>query len=134
MDKLRSPGWSRTCWVLVLTALVLALDLRPAPADDKERLRSSSKLAAANGKVFVSHRDVNDMGVITAFNYDGTHSTVVAEFPAQRTERGRGHRVGSRHASNAAAHQEQRQGSWGSCHCGDHRRTMAKLTHCVHHA
>lgn len=40
-------------------------------------------IAASNGKVFVSHRDVNDMGVITAFAYDGTHSTVVSEFPAQ---------------------------------------------------
>ena len=33
-------------------------------------------IAASNGKVFVSHRDVNDMGVITAFTYDGKHSTV----------------------------------------------------------
>ena len=40
-------------------------------------------IAASNGKLFVSHRDINDMGVITAFNYDGTHSTVVSEFPAQ---------------------------------------------------
>ncbi|HEX3357950.1 MAG TPA: hypothetical protein VHS31_13340 [Tepidisphaeraceae bacterium] len=40
-------------------------------------------IAAANGKVFVSHRDENDMGVITTFGYDGSHSTIVSEFPAQ---------------------------------------------------
>ena len=40
-------------------------------------------IAANNGKLFVSHRDANDMGVITAFGYDGSHSTIVSEFPAQ---------------------------------------------------
>src|SRR3954454_14796672 len=30
-------------------------------------------IAASPGKLYVAHRDVNDMGVITAFNYDGTH-------------------------------------------------------------
>jgi sugar lactone lactonase YvrE len=40
-------------------------------------------IAASNGTLFVSHRDVNGMGVISAFTYDGKHSTVVSEFPAQ---------------------------------------------------
>src|SRR4051812_35767953 len=40
-------------------------------------------IAASNGKLFVTHRDANDMGVVTAFNYDGTHSSVTSEFPAQ---------------------------------------------------
>jgi glucose/arabinose dehydrogenase len=40
-------------------------------------------IAASGGKLFVAHRDINDMGVITAFGYDGTHSTVVSEFPSQ---------------------------------------------------
>jgi glucose/arabinose dehydrogenase len=35
------------------------------------------------GVVFVSHRDKNDNGVITAFNFDGTHRTVVADLPAR---------------------------------------------------
>ena len=47
-------------------------------------------IAATNGKVFISHRDANDMGMITAFGYDGTHSTVVSGFP--RTRRIRHHR------------------------------------------
>jgi glucose/arabinose dehydrogenase len=35
------------------------------------------------GTIFVSHRDENGMGVITAFGYDGTHRTVVADLPAR---------------------------------------------------
>ncbi len=35
------------------------------------------------GKVYVSHRDASGMGVITAFDYDGSHSTVVADLPAR---------------------------------------------------
>ena len=40
-------------------------------------------LALANGKIYVSHRDENGLGVITAFNYDGTHFTVASNIPAQ---------------------------------------------------
>src|SRR6185369_16793244 len=40
-------------------------------------------ISASNGKLFVSHRDANDMGVITAFTYDGKHSTVTSNWPAQ---------------------------------------------------
>jgi glucose/arabinose dehydrogenase len=40
-------------------------------------------MAAYNGKIYVSHRDRNDKGVITALGYDGTHSTIVADLPAQ---------------------------------------------------
>ena len=40
-------------------------------------------LAVAGGKIFVSHRDGEDRGVITAFNYDGTHKTIVSGLPAR---------------------------------------------------
>ena len=36
-----------------------------------------------HGKVYVSHRDAESRGVITAFEFDGSHSTVVADLPAQ---------------------------------------------------
>lgn len=36
-----------------------------------------------NGKLYVSHRDENDLGVITAFTLDGEVRTVVADMPAQ---------------------------------------------------
>ncbi|MEA2710483.1 MAG: hypothetical protein QOF78_3084 [Phycisphaerales bacterium] len=40
-------------------------------------------IAVANGKVYVSHRDEEGMGVITAFDYQGNHSTVIANLPAR---------------------------------------------------
>ena len=40
-------------------------------------------LACHNGKVYVSHRDRNGFGVITAFDYYGGHRTVVSGLPAQ---------------------------------------------------
>lgn len=40
-------------------------------------------LAAHDGKIYASHRDEEGLGVITAFGYDGSHSTVVAALPAQ---------------------------------------------------
>ena len=40
-------------------------------------------ICAANGKVYVSHRDRDGLGVITAFDYDGNHTTVVANLPAR---------------------------------------------------
>ena len=35
------------------------------------------------GKVFVSHRDADGMGVITALDYHGHHNTIVGNLPAQ---------------------------------------------------
>ena len=35
------------------------------------------------GRIFVSHRDNNGMGVITSFGYDGSHTTIVGDLPAQ---------------------------------------------------
>jgi glucose/arabinose dehydrogenase len=35
------------------------------------------------GKVYVSHRDADDMGVISALDYHGHHTTVVGNLPAQ---------------------------------------------------
>jgi glucose/arabinose dehydrogenase len=35
------------------------------------------------GKIFVSHRDADGMGVITALDYKGNHSTIVGGLPAQ---------------------------------------------------
>ncbi len=40
-------------------------------------------MAVSGGKIFVSHRDSDGFGVITAFGYDGSHSTVVADLPAR---------------------------------------------------
>jgi glucose/arabinose dehydrogenase len=37
----------------------------------------------ANGKIYVSHRDENGFGVITAFDYEGNHTTIVGDLPAQ---------------------------------------------------
>jgi glucose/arabinose dehydrogenase len=36
-----------------------------------------------DGKLYVSHRDKNDFGVITALGYDGSRKTIVAGMPAQ---------------------------------------------------
>ena len=36
-----------------------------------------------NGKLYVTHRDANRRGVVTALGYDGTHQTIVADLPAQ---------------------------------------------------
>src|SRR5687768_2753895 len=36
-----------------------------------------------NGKLYVTHRDGNRRGVVTALGYDGTHQTIVADLPAQ---------------------------------------------------
>ena len=36
-----------------------------------------------HGRVYVSHRDRDGRGVITAFGRDGTHTTIVANLPAQ---------------------------------------------------
>ena len=36
-----------------------------------------------HGRIYVSHRDRDGRGVITAFGRDGTHATVVANLPAQ---------------------------------------------------
>ncbi|MDB5325768.1 MAG: repeat containing protein [Phycisphaerales bacterium] len=39
-------------------------------------------MALANGKIYITHRDENDRGVITALDYDGHHTTIVADLPA----------------------------------------------------
>jgi len=40
-------------------------------------------MVVANGRIYVSHRDEHDSGMITAFGYDGTHQTIVAKLPAE---------------------------------------------------
>src|SRR5438552_7964889 len=40
-------------------------------------------MVATNGKIYVTHRDENDKGCVTAFGYDGSHTTIVADLPAQ---------------------------------------------------
>jgi glucose/arabinose dehydrogenase len=40
-------------------------------------------MSVRDGKIYVSHRDKNDLGVITALDYDGGHTTIVAGLPAQ---------------------------------------------------
>ena len=40
-------------------------------------------ITVANGTIYVSHRDGDGRGVITAFDYEGNHTTVVADLPAQ---------------------------------------------------
>jgi glucose/arabinose dehydrogenase len=39
-------------------------------------------MVAANGKLFVTHEDADGNGVVTAFNYDGSSTPVVANIPA----------------------------------------------------
>jgi hypothetical protein len=40
-------------------------------------------MACYKNRIYVSHRDRDDTGVITALGYDGAHNTVVANLPAQ---------------------------------------------------
>lgn len=40
-------------------------------------------MTVSGGKVYVSHRDSQGAGVITAFDYDGTATTIVADLPAK---------------------------------------------------
>jgi hypothetical protein len=40
-------------------------------------------IVAYKGTIYVSHRDSDDNGVITAFTYNGDHRTIVAGLPAQ---------------------------------------------------
>jgi hypothetical protein len=40
-------------------------------------------MVVSGGKIFVTHRDRNGRGRLTAFNYDGTHFTVDGDFPAE---------------------------------------------------
>ncbi|HEV8605852.1 MAG TPA: hypothetical protein VGQ99_10825 [Tepidisphaeraceae bacterium] len=40
-------------------------------------------MAVANRRIYVTHRDENGRGMITAFGYDGSHTTIVADLPAQ---------------------------------------------------
>jgi glucose/arabinose dehydrogenase len=40
-------------------------------------------IVATGGKIFVTHRDRDGRGRLTAFNYDGTHFTVDGDFPAE---------------------------------------------------
>ena len=40
-------------------------------------------MTVRDGTIYVSHRDENDMGVISAVTYDGTGTTVIAGLPAQ---------------------------------------------------
>lgn len=40
-------------------------------------------MVPANGKIYVTHRDSHDRGVITAFGYDGSHTTIIADLPAE---------------------------------------------------
>jgi glucose/arabinose dehydrogenase len=40
-------------------------------------------MVAWKGRVYVTHRDRNGFGVITAFGYDGSHTTVVGGLPAR---------------------------------------------------
>ena len=40
-------------------------------------------MVVSQGKIYVSHRDEQDRGVITAFDYEGNPTTIVADLPAQ---------------------------------------------------
>jgi glucose/arabinose dehydrogenase len=40
-------------------------------------------ILAVHGKVYISHRDATDDGAITAFDYNGNHSTIVSGLPAR---------------------------------------------------
>jgi glucose/arabinose dehydrogenase len=40
-------------------------------------------MVVSGGKIFVTHRDAQGRGRLTAFNYDGSHFTVVGDLPAE---------------------------------------------------
>lgn len=40
-------------------------------------------MCVVGGRIAISHRDANGMGVLTSFGYDGSHKTIVADLPAQ---------------------------------------------------
>jgi hypothetical protein len=40
-------------------------------------------MVAYQGKIYVAHRDRDGKGVITAFGYDGSHTTILADLPCQ---------------------------------------------------
>jgi hypothetical protein len=40
-------------------------------------------IAISDGKIYVTHRDADGFGTITAFTYDGGHTTIVGKLPAQ---------------------------------------------------
>jgi glucose/arabinose dehydrogenase len=40
-------------------------------------------MVATEGKIFITHRDAKGKGCVTAFGYDGSHTTIVADLPAQ---------------------------------------------------
>ncbi|MBV8779839.1 MAG: hypothetical protein JO353_00445, partial [Phycisphaerae bacterium] len=40
-------------------------------------------IVISGGRIFVTHRDRNGRGVLTSFGYDGSHTTVVSDLPAQ---------------------------------------------------
>ncbi len=40
-------------------------------------------VAVDHGRIYVSHRDSHDRGVITRFGYDGSHETLIADLPAE---------------------------------------------------
>jgi glucose/arabinose dehydrogenase len=46
-------------------------------------LDSIGGMVVSGGKIFVTHRDRDGRGRLTAFNYDGTHFTVEGDFPAE---------------------------------------------------
>lgn len=39
-------------------------------------------MALSKGKIYITHRDERDRGVITALDYDGGHTTIAADLPA----------------------------------------------------
>ncbi len=40
-------------------------------------------MVAAHGKIYVTHRDATGAGVVTAFDYEGGHKTLVADLPTR---------------------------------------------------
>lgn len=40
-------------------------------------------IAVDHHKIYVSHRDSHDRGVITCFDYEGKHTTIIADLPAE---------------------------------------------------
>jgi glucose/arabinose dehydrogenase len=40
-------------------------------------------MLAVHGRIYISHRDADDNGAITSFDYSGNHTTIVAGLPAQ---------------------------------------------------
>lgn len=82
-SKPRIYGWKKDgsfFQVYPRTSAIPLLDLVQKKLDIRGPIGG---MVVAQGRIYVSHRDAKGMGVITAFEPDGTATTIVADLPAR---------------------------------------------------